>query len=846
MKLPFPELTSPNFPANPFVVSVFSEHVQGDVVAYLHENGTRGNYLAKLQFSLKPAGIVEERIEQRVVQGKAFCPADSFELKEELKRRIKKFAHHYGVVPEGIHYCTLDLHGRELDGQFEPPPAWSDARILKRLRRESENKIRNDKIANSINLCLRGQELLESGRYRAALRQFRDANLIAPDFHLPCIGTAEVLIRENKYDEARRKLQQATSLLDAYGPIFKQRQKEIKRIEDVLGLLRQKQLETQKVLQTSCADTSSSVRGSSFLAPPDPHPVRISFCVEPLPFLLSEKCVRKEFESLDFYHLRLEAERLRFFGGFDDLLAPLHARIDSYEHQIRTVRIVLRRMRGNALLCDEVGLGKTIEAGLVLKEYLLRGMISKILILSAPSLISQWQEEMSDKFGVHFLTNETIIQFPEPRDFWSSPLIIASLALAKREPHQSVILNQDYDLVIVDEAHHLRNRQTLAWKFVNQLKKKHILLLTATPIHNDLEELYNLITLLRPGQLGTPAQFKSDFAERGNPRKPKNMERLRLLLREVMIRNTRASSAVKLPRRIARTISVDFTDSERALYQRISEFVRGLALERRKSSYLLLTILQREAGSSLRAVLPTLEKLKIGLSSHLHSRLEEIVQSIKSVQESSKLSALQKILKHSSDKCLIFTEFLETQAYLAESLAKTGHSIGIFNGSLTSREKANALSEFQGQGRILILTPSGGEGTNLQFCRTLINYDLPWDPMKIEQRIGRIHRIGQTGEVLIYNLAVKGTVEYYLLKILDEKLNLFELVVGETETILGELTEEKDFEEILMGIWLEAANFKDLEVKIEDLGNRILEEKTKYLEAKQFDDAIFKQDYETI
>lgn len=847
MKLPFPEPPPAHFPASLLAVSVFSNHVRGEIITFLHEKGMEGTYFAKVEFSLQPEGIVEEHSERGVIQREVFRPSDGQDLKEDLQRRIRKFARHCGVAPEGIHYQTWDLHGQELDGRFEPPPAWKDSRILRLLQKESERKIQEEKKAHAISLYEQGRELLEAGRLRAALRQFRDASQIAPDFHLPCVGIAEILIRENKYEEARRQLERAASLFEkSHGLTTKGRQKETKRIESLFGLLNQKQLETQKIPQASLADPSPLSCDSPFHVPSEALSVKISFSIDPLPLPLLEKTMRKEFEPLDFYHLRLEAERLRFFGGFDELLAPLHAHIDSYEHQTRTARIALRRMHGRALLCDEVGLGKTIEAGLVLKEYLLRGMVSKVLILSVPSLIYQWREEMAEKFGIDFLTSEDIGRFSGPESFWSSPLITASLALAKREPHQSIILNRDYDLVIVDEAHHLRNRQTLAWKFVNQLKKKYLLLLTATPIHNDLEELYNLITLLRPGQLGTPAQFKSDFADHGNSRKPKNMERLRPLLREVMIRNTRASAAVKLPRRIARTISIDFTETEKDLYQRISGLVRDLALERGRGNGFLLTVLQREAGSSLRAVLPTLQKLKTGLSAHLGSRLEEIVRGIQSVQEASKLSALQHILAHSSEKCLIFTEFLETQAYLAESLAKTGEPAVIFNGSLTPQEKADALHEFQERGRILILTPSGGEGTNLQFCRTLVNYDLPWNPMKIEQRIGRIHRIGQTGEVLIYNLAAKETVEHYLLKILDEKLNLFELVVGEAETILGELTEEKDFEEILMGIWLEAANSKDLELKIDDLGNRILEEKAKYLETKQFDDALFKQDYETV
>ncbi len=842
MRLPFPEPSAAS-PARLLAISVFSDHVRGDIVVFLHEKGTEGTYFVKLQFSLQSEGIVEEQSERSVIQKETFRPSDSHELKEELKRRIKKFARHHGVTPEVIHYRTWDLHGQELDGRFEPPPAWTDSRILRLLQKESERKIQEEKKAHAVSLCEQGWKLLAAGRLRAAFRQFRDASQLVPDFYLPLIGIAEVLIRENKCEEARRQLEQAAHLLGkSRGLTSKGRQKEVKRIEEVLLRLNKKQSDVQKISSVSSADVVPSAGGSTAEA----LPIKVSFSVENPPSCFLEKYNQKEFEPLDLYHLRLETEKLCFFGGFDDLLAPLHVRIDSYEHQTRTARVVLRRMRGRALLCDEVGLGKTIEAGLVLKEYLLRGMIFKVLILAVPSLVSQWQVEMAEKFGIPFVTTQEMNRFADLQNLWNESFVIASLSLAKREPHQSLILGGDYDLVIVDEAHHLRNRRTLAWKFVNQLKKKYLLLLTATPIHNDLEELYNLITLLRPGQFGTPTQFKIDFTERGNSRKPKNMEILRPLLRDVMIRNTRASAAVKLPRRIARTIPVDFTDAEAHLYHLISGWVRDLALERGGASRFVLTILQREAGSSLRATLPTLEKLNAGLSSKLQKQLEEIMGIIPNVQESSKFSALHTILAHSSERCLIFTEFLETQAYLAESLSRMGHRVGIFNGSMTSAEKAGALREFQEKGRILISTPSGGEGTNLQFCRTLINYDLPWNPMKIEQRIGRIHRIGQTGEVFIFNLAARQTVEHYLLKILDEKLNLFELVVGEAETILGELTEEKDFEEILMDIWLEAADVKELEVKIDALGSRILQEKAKYLETKRLDETLFKQDYETV
>ena len=205
------------------------------------------------------------------------------------------------------------------------------------------------------------------------------------------------------------------------------------------------------------------------------------------------------------YHLQLQAERLALVAGFDELVCLDTLNFSPFEYQIKAAQTVLRRFRGRGLLCDEVGLGKTIEAGLVLQEYLLRQMASRVLIITPPALVEQWREELSSKFG---LTDFVVNYDPEFRELgpqaWAAfPHVIASLATARRSEHRRVITDIVYDLVIVDEAHHLKNRSSVSWKFINALQKKYILMLTATPVQNSLDELYNLITILKPGQLKT-------------------------------------------------------------------------------------------------------------------------------------------------------------------------------------------------------------------------------------------------------------------------------------------------------------------------------------------------------
>jgi len=193
--------------------------------------------------------------------------------------------------------------------------------------------------------------------------------------------------------------------------------------------------------------------------------------------------------------------------------------------------------------------------------------------------------------------------------FWKRPFILASIAIAKSKKNFPVVTEREYDLVIVDEAHHLKNRNTLNWKLVNALKKRFLLLLTATPVENNLMELYNLVTLLKPGQLKTTSNFRNEFMTRGDPTDPRNRSRLRELLGQVMVRNTRALARVDIPPRFARTIKVAPRQSELDLYERISTLAIEITATNGRGHRLLLKNLLEEAGSSPRAVSLTLARI---------------------------------------------------------------------------------------------------------------------------------------------------------------------------------------------------------------------------------------------
>ncbi len=552
------------------------------------------------------------------------------------------------------------------------------------------------------------------------------------------------------------------------------------------------------------------------------------------------------------FRLSLQAARLGMIAGFEQLLClPWLREVELLEHQLRTARTVLRRLRGRALLCDEVGLGKTIEAGMIMLELIVRGLARRILILTPPSLVEQWQGEMRRKFGQDFITHDDPLFREQGSAAWDvHERIIASYHTAKREPHRAAILQQDWDLVIVDEVHHFRNRRTLLWQMAAELRKKYILLLTATPVQNDLEELFNLVTLLQPGLLSTARAFQRQFVDRRDKLMPRNVVQLHQLLAEVMVRNRRSTVDVALTRRIARTQVVTLSEKERALYGAVSQFVRrhlrvgaGTALMPRRPAptRMALMTLQKELGSTSQAAAPTLERLALDGRLLLTEQrtLQELAEAARGLEENAKADALLALLKDFSEKMVIFTQFRATQAWLEQRLKAAGEHVVLFHGGLRRLEKEDAIRAFQGPARILLSTDAGSEGRNLQFCHAVCNFDLPWNPMKIEQRIGRLSRIGQAHDVHVFNLVAADTLEAAVLHLLEAKIAMFELVIGEIDMILGNLDEEKEFEDLLTDLWAQSQDTSAFRVALEHLGEQLLAAKETYLRQRAQEDRLF-------
>ena len=633
---------------------------------------------------------------------------------------------------------------------------------------------------------------------------------------------------------------------------------------------------------------------------------------------LWERFRKGAFESESAAELHQASLRLSMTPGFDELISLDLLPFTPFAHQVRAVQHVLQRMRGRALLCDEVGLGKTIEAGIVLMEYMLRGLARRVLVLVPPSLVEQWTEELRTKFRLDFIAYDDPV-FRQAANGWARfERVVASVDTAKREPHASAISSIDYDMVIVDEAHHLRNRETLAWKLVNRLRKRYILLLTATPVQNDLEELFNLITLLRPGQLRTPAEFRRRYVAKGDRLRPSNVEELRRLVREVMIRNRRAEAGLRLPPRQAETLRLRLSPAEQRLYDGVSRWVRhqyrmllageaagdGVRRAGVGAASVVLKVLQREAGSSPQALLRTLERMKEqagpggrpappeplptptlperppvplrpkplrlpetqggqiiqprlfeqageswatgGAGAESTPQIsalpdpDELTRLARSAGSGTKAQALVSLIERIEDKVVVFTGFRATQEALVDHLTRAGLEVVGYHGEMTRLQKEQAIREFAGRARVLVSTESGGEGRNLQeYCATMVNFDLPWNPMRIEQRIGRLHRIGQRRPVFIFNLAAEGTVESHLLELLSAKLNLFELVIGELDMILGNLAGEQEFEDRVFDIWGRADGEEELRRAFERLGEELTEARARYEAAVALEDALF-------
>ena len=521
---------------------------------------------------------------------------------------------------------------------------------------------------------------------------------------------------------------------------------------------------------------------------------------------LLDRWLRHEAEPQAHFDVRAQAEEWAGWASADRLLSLDSLRgVERFPHQVAACLRVLRDFGGRGILADEVGLGKTIEAGIVLREYLLRGAVRTVLVLVPASLCEQWRAELWEKFELDFVVSRG------PAGQWGRhPLVISSLETARHERHRRSVRGANYDMVVVDEAHRLRNHLTLGWKFVNDLNPRYLLLVTATPVQNDLRELYNLVTLVRPGTVGTFLQFRRDFLSGHDKRTPRNTPRLRRLLRSVMVRTRRGDTSLTFAPRRVETVWVPQSPAERALYRQVSEFVaeavHGDSGQPGKPHYFTLMVLQKEMGSSWAAARGTLVRLAShpdGLDAQRVKVFAEQAAALSS--DASKLrTLLRSIAALNGEKVIVFTQFRASQDTIAAALRESGVSHTLFHGELDWREKEDSLENFRLRDQVLVSTEAGGEGRNLQFARNVVNYDLPWNPMRLEQRIGRVHRLGQEHPVRVINLASRGTIEAYVLEILERKIRMFELVVGEMEEILGAWNTHGSFEDEVFRRWTES------------------------------------------
>jgi SNF2 family DNA or RNA helicase len=467
-------------------------------------------------------------------------------------------------------------------------------------------------------------------------------------------------------------------------------------------------------------------------------------------------------------------------------------------------------------------------------------MVKRFLVLTVPSLVDQWEEELNDKFDLPTVTTNHAGARDDAEKFWrESTGLVASLHTLKQPAQLEIARTINWDLLIVDEAHYLRNRDSQAWQAVNALPRQFLLLLTATPVQNSLEDLYNLVTLLQPGQLPSPQEFRARFIDPKRPRQPREPEELRRLLGQVMVRNTRANAGLNLPPRRAETVLVEPDAAERAFWQEWETGFRAeLARLPASQASLWGRLLLQAAGSSPAAWQDALEKFP--------NRAAARAWRERAVLEASwrKKCDWMPPLTRVEGGMVIFTQFLRTQSALAESLRAAGVEAFVINGSTPAAQRQPITEEFRKNGGALLLTHSGTEGRNLQFCHRLVNFDLPWNPMEIEQRIGRLHRLGQQHPVRIYNLVQAGTLQEHLLAILQEKLNLFELVVGETGLVLGERYSSDEFAEEVLRRWRESEG--RVAESLASLGDELASARDAYAEVRQLDETLFAKDYESL
>ncbi|TGK10870.1 DEAD/DEAH box helicase [Leptospira stimsonii] len=549
-------------------------------------------------------------------------------------------------------------------------------------------------------------------------------------------------------------------------------------------------------------------------------------------------------EQPSLMDLSLTAYELKLTHAFDKLSALSNSRTRLLPHQIESTYIVVNSLRPRFILADEVGLGKTIEAALVMKELIFRRGYKKVLIVAPSPLLVQWQQELKNKFNEDFeIVKRRNFHTEGDKNWKNFQHVITSVDFIKNPKYAEEILKTKWDIVIFDEAHRLRrdyHKITRAYLFAEKISKKCecLLLLTATPFRGKLEELYYLMHLIDPNILGPYHTFVNDYILGNKTDLKEKISKVLLRRRKVEVGG--------FTKRFAKTVRIELSPVEREFYEETTNYVRreyNLAMRTQNRAIgFVMIVFQKLLDSSVFALLSALTKRKFLLENRFHhikqmeskleewdldetedveefvSGLDESVQldlqslkrellslnrlillgkKIKEDKKSIKLKeTILKLQKEGHPKFIIFTQFRTTQDFLASVLAE--FQVTLFHGSLSADAKERAIVEFKTKTEILICTEAGGEGRNLQFANVLFNYDLPWSPLKIEQRIGRIHRFGQKDNVFIFNFASKDTVAERILEVLTNKIRLFEESIGSSDELLGAIEDELDFNSSFM------------------------------------------------
>jgi SNF2 family DNA or RNA helicase len=533
-------------------------------------------------------------------------------------------------------------------------------------------------------------------------------------------------------------------------------------------------------------------------------------------------------DAARWYGLRLRAQLLDILATFDRLLAPvaLRDRVKPHAFQLRVVEQVLREKSPSAILADEVGLGKTIEAGLIYKELALRGVVRSALVLAPKALLSQWQAELSERFAEDFvLTDEKRF-----RGFDVEDRVICSLPQFVRSFER--VAGRSWDLLICDEAHLLANPASKRRMSVAALRARWRLLLTATPIANKVTDLYSLIDLAVPGRLGTQRQFEAEYvADPGTSRrvKPERADELRQIARDVLCRTRRGETGIAFASRRVETRTIAPTAAEDALISDVTDYLRALhrrgqATKANRGAVIReIMALQQSLSSSPRAIE---QSLRQRAERHPNERglllaLADRCRAVESAKEQLLVEALREL---GDEPVLLFTLRLQTAARLRDVLRKMGRSAETYVGELARAQRESLVRRFNG-GRLqtLIATDAGAEGLNLhERCAVIFNYDLHWNPMRIEQRIGRVHRLGQTRDVTVVNFVLQDTIDDYVLRLLYEKISLFTLTIGALETVLAEVQEgEVDLDERIVELLVASKSRDELRREVAALGTEL-------------------------